>query len=96
MDRSLLNVKFDKSIKLKKFKKSEYDPEKTFTKRTESKLYQNLWKLAYFLGLLFILVFGTKLAVEYTICYVRDEPHKDITQIFADFKEIYKESDHDK
>lgn len=93
MDRNLLNIEFDKTVKLKKVK---YDPEKTFTKRSESKLYQNLAKLAYFFALLFVLVFGAKIAIEYTVCYIRDEPHKDITQIFAELKEIYKEDTYDK
>ena len=87
MDRSLLNISFDKTVKLKKVKKSEYDPEKTFAKRTQSKLFQNLARVAYFFFLLFVLIFGAKIAVEYTYSYIRDEPHKDITQIIKDIQQ---------
>jgi hypothetical protein len=93
MDRNLLNIEFEKTVKLKKVK---YDPEKTFAKRSsETKLSQNFAKLAYFFLLLFILIFGAKFALEYTICYIRDEPHKDITKIYAEWRKLYEENYND-
>jgi hypothetical protein len=88
MNRELLNdVKFDKNVKLKRFKKSEYNPEETKTPFS-----QNMTKLIYFLFLVALLLATLYFGTGYLVGFIHNTGYEDFFhQIVPEFQAIQKE-----
>lgn len=92
MDRELLNVTFEKKIKLKKFKKHEYNPGETFSHKMEAPFAQNVAKLIYFLFLVAILLSGLYFGTGLLVGFCRGTGYEDFFhQIVPEFQAIQKE-----
>jgi hypothetical protein len=81
MNRELLNVKFDKNIKLKKFKKADAPK----PSRNDSITYKKTIRLVYFIVLVIasILLFKGGLELVFTLCTGQ---HYSLEQIYKEMK----------
>jgi hypothetical protein len=89
MDRELLNIEFNKRVKIKPLKSSDNIPIKP--KRYESPLYQKCIKLIYYILIVIALFFFIRWGVVATVNFCSGSSYSDFNEMWSSAKILWKE-----